>query len=172
MSSQICQAPQSESVFYLTNSMSDFYVANDFDQGKVLIVFGNNGHGDRWCVVDLNSGYTYLNTPEGGCNYKLYTDAQSELFYQCLPDDAVLERSGEVDFYSMSRPTLTWLVGMQPVPDTEYYFRHFSRFFHEDVVSEDSTYGIVYQYSQGISDPTVFDKDLSACVEAPLDRAS
>ncbi|RUS85867.1 hypothetical protein EGW08_006351 [Elysia chlorotica] len=172
LSSDICQAPQSESVFFLTNSRSDFYVANDFTQGKVLITFGDNGHASLWCIVDLVSGYTYLNTPEGGCKKTLYTDEQNALFEQCLPDTAVLERSGDVDFYSMSAPTLDWLVGMQPVPDTEYYFRHFSRFFHENVVSEDSTYGVVYQYSLGISDPTVFDKDLSVCEDAPLDRAS
>ncbi|GFR63879.1 hypothetical protein ElyMa_005493200 [Elysia marginata] len=120
---QICQPPKSESVFYLTNSMSDFYVANDFEQNKVLVVFGDNGFGERWCLVDLDSGYTYLNTPEGGCKYKLYTDEQNALFYQCLPASAKLQRSGLVNFYTMEAPTLTWLVGMEPVPGTDYYFR-------------------------------------------------
>ena len=76
MCSQICQPPKSESVFYLTSSMSDFYVANDFDQGKVFIAFGPDASGDVWCIVDIVSGYTYLNTPHG-CTYQPYTDEQN-----------------------------------------------------------------------------------------------
>ncbi|KAK3761850.1 hypothetical protein RRG08_012832 [Elysia crispata] len=139
-----------------------------FLRGKILIVFSNNAVGDHWSIVDLVSGITYLNTPEGGCKYTQYTPEQNEIFEQCLPSDAVLDRSGDVDFYYMERPGFTWLVGMQPVPGTEFYFRHFSRFFHEDVVAADSTFGMVYQYSLGISDPTVFDKDLSVCEEGLL----
>ncbi|KAK3780381.1 hypothetical protein RRG08_062002 [Elysia crispata] len=165
---QVCQSPQSESVFYLTSSLSDFYVANDFEQGRILLVFSNNSEGDHWTYLDLNNQITYYNVPEKGCKFEHYLDEENELFQQCLPDDAKLERSGDVDFYAMEREGFTWLVGMQPVPDTNYYFRHFSRFFYDGVVAEENTYGIVYKYSVGLSDPTVFDKDLSACVEGPL----
>ncbi|KAK3793008.1 hypothetical protein RRG08_032270 [Elysia crispata] len=168
MCDQVCQAPQSESVFFLTSSLSDFFVANDFDQGRILIVFSGDPNDDHWSYLDLNNRITYINTPEGGCTYVVYAPEQNRIFEQCLPDDAELQRSGDVDFYTMEREGFTWLVGMKPVPDTEYYFRHFSRFFHEDVVAQDATFGVVYQYSLGISDPTIFDKDLSACVEGPL----
>ncbi|KAK3769413.1 hypothetical protein RRG08_009565 [Elysia crispata] len=169
---KVCQPPQSESLYYLTSSMSDFYVANDFDQGLVLVAFGDNGHVERWALVDLNNRLLYLNTPESGCQYMEYTPEQKQISTQCLPDDAKLERSGEVDFYTMFRPGFTWLVGMKPVPNTEFYYRHFSRFFQENVVNDENTYGVVYKYSLGISDPTVFDKDLSACVEKKLVRAA
>ncbi|GFR62276.1 hypothetical protein ElyMa_001867000 [Elysia marginata] len=173
VSAQICQAPKSEQVFYLTSGMADFFVANDFDQGKILIVFkSDNGVGDHWSIVDIVSGITYINTVEKGCVYRQFSQEQNEIFYQCLPDDASLERSGDVDFYYMTRPEFTWLVGMKPVEGTEFYFRHFSRFYDENVVDKEITFGVTYKYSLGISDPTIFDKDLSVCVEAPLGQQS
>ncbi|GFR62270.1 hypothetical protein ElyMa_001866800 [Elysia marginata] len=104
--------------------------------------------------------------------YQLVLPPLQLIFYQCLPDDASLERSGDVDFYYMTRPEFTWLVGMKPVEGTEFYFRHFSRFYDENVVAKEITFGVTYKYSLGISDPTIFDKDLSVCVEAPLGQQS
>ncbi|GFR63885.1 hypothetical protein ElyMa_005493400 [Elysia marginata] len=161
----VCQLPQSESMFYLTSSMSDFYVANDFDQGKVLTVYGSNPHGDSYFYVDLASGYTYYNTSEAGCRFFKYTPEQNGIFDQCLPDDASPERLGEVDFYFMTPPKFEWLVGMKPVPDTSFYYRVFSRFSHEQVTDSATTFGVLYKFSPGISDSTVFDKDFSECVE-------
>ncbi|RUS71186.1 hypothetical protein EGW08_021056 [Elysia chlorotica] len=165
---EVCQAPQSESVFFLTSSLSDFYVANDFDNDRILIVWGADASSDHWSYLDLKNFITYINTAEGGCTYVQYTAAQNRIFERCLPEDAEQQRSGAVDFYTMERDGFTWLVGMKPVPDTDYFFRHFSRFYHEDVVAQEATFGVVYKYSLGISDPTIFDKDLSVCVEAPL----
>ncbi|GFR59717.1 hypothetical protein ElyMa_001802000 [Elysia marginata] len=45
---QICQPAQHEQVFYLTGAMADLYVANVYDLGKSLIVFGDNPYGDHW----------------------------------------------------------------------------------------------------------------------------
>ena len=79
MCDQVCQAPQSESVFFLTSSLSDFFVANDFDQGRILIVFSGDPNDDHWSYLDLNNRITYINTPEGGCTYVVYTPEQNRV---------------------------------------------------------------------------------------------
>ncbi|GFR63888.1 hypothetical protein ElyMa_005493500 [Elysia marginata] len=94
-----------------------------------------------------------------------YTPEQNGIFDQCLPDDASPERLGEVDFYFMTPPKFEWLVGMKPVPDTSFFYRVFSRFSHEQVTDSATTFGVLYKFSPGLSDPTVFDKDFSECVE-------
>ncbi|GFR76213.1 hypothetical protein ElyMa_000476100 [Elysia marginata] len=153
---QVCQPAQSESVYYLTNSMEDLYVATDYDRGLTLVVYGDNADGDHWFLVDTESRNTYYNTPEDGCVYARFSPKQNK-------------RSGDVDFYYMQRPGFNWLVGMKPVPDTRYFYKHFSRINSYGVyqVPDESSYGVVYSYSVGLSDPTVLDKDLSACVEGP-----
>ena len=101
---KVCQPPQSESLYYLTSSMSDFYVANDFDQGLVLVAFGDNGHVERWALVDLNNRLLYLNTPESGCQYMEYTPEQKQVngCSQCtlFPNMSFLNLREKVFFYS------------------------------------------------------------------------
>ncbi|KAK3769408.1 hypothetical protein RRG08_009560 [Elysia crispata] len=167
---KVCQPPQSESLFYLTGSNSDFFVANDFTQGLVLAASGTSGNGDRWVLADLKAGITYVGTPEGGCHYKFFPSEIMELYDQCLPGDAELVRSGFVDFYLMPRPGNTWFVGMKSLPDTDYSVRHFSRYSWDGTVDQSLTYGVLYEYSLGISDPTIFQKDLSVCVEGEVDE--
>ncbi|RUS85865.1 hypothetical protein EGW08_006349 [Elysia chlorotica] len=170
---QVCQPPQSESVYFLTSTLEDLYVATDYSQGKTLVVFGDGPQGDTWFLVDTVSRNTYYSNPEDGCVYAQFSPEQNELvsqiWSQCLPSDAELERSGDVDFYHMERPGFDWLVGMKPVPDTDYFYKHFSRINSYGVykVPDESSFGLVYQYSVGLSDPSVFDRDLSACVEGP-----
>ncbi|GFO26095.1 hypothetical protein PoB_005260000 [Plakobranchus ocellatus] len=165
----VCYEMQSESHFYLTLAMEDFYVASDFSEGKVLIVFGSDPAGDHWSIVDLNNNKTYINTVEKGCRYQFYSPGSNELFEQCLPVDAVPVESGSlIDFYYMTRVGgFSWLVGVTPVDGTTFYKRSVSRFTLTNVVPLEV--GILYDYSQGISDPTVFNKDLSGCVEAPFE---
>ncbi|KAK3769407.1 hypothetical protein RRG08_009559 [Elysia crispata] len=167
---KVCQAPQSEAVYYWTGSNWDFYVVNDYDQGLVLKVSGDDPNGDRWVLANVKTGVVYLNTPEGGCHYQQFLPEHIELFYQCLPENAELVRSGFLDFYYMpTNGAITFLAGMKALPDTDYYVRHFSR-YQSDIVEESLTYSVLYKFSMGISDPTVLDKDLSVCVEGPLDE--
>ncbi|KAK3739900.1 hypothetical protein RRG08_018836 [Elysia crispata] len=170
---QICQAPQSETVFLRTGILEDLYMAQDFTQGKILITFSDSAQDENWAIVDLNENRTYIHI-NNVCQFVAYSPGQNkfgyDLFDQCLPADAKLERSGDVDFYYMTRPGFDWLVGMKPVPSTEYYFMHFSRFASVGVdgvaiVAVEDTFGVVYKYSLGISDPTIFNKDLSACTD-------
>ncbi|KAK3739899.1 hypothetical protein RRG08_018835 [Elysia crispata] len=69
----------------------------------------------------------------------------------------------------MERPYFTWLAGLKPVPDTGYFYKHFSRISSYGVykVLDENSFGVVYRYSVGLADPTIFDRDLSACVEGP-----
>ncbi|GFR87744.1 hypothetical protein ElyMa_006084100 [Elysia marginata] len=177
MSAQICQPPQSETVFFRTKNLENIYVASDFEQGKVLHVFqSDNGHGSNWLILDLNIKRTFVASPDGGCFYWASSpDDQRlgyDLFAQCLPDSATQLRSGDTDFYYMESPGLEWLVGMKPVPGTEYFFTHFSRFSSKGIDGEaavptEDTFGVAYKYNVGLTDPTVFDKDLASCVEGP-----
>ncbi|GFR65923.1 hypothetical protein ElyMa_005544800 [Elysia marginata] len=176
---QICQPPKAETVFYRTHKMEDLYMAQDFDQGKILIVFkSSTGQNDEWSIVDLNAERTYMHSADGSCQYVNHGPSGGklgyELFQQCLPAHAKLERSGDVDLYSMQSQSdgLEWLVAMKPIPDTEYYSMYFSRFFSKGVAGVGvvpvlDTFGVVYKHTLGLSDPTIFDKDVSACVEGP-----
>ena len=159
----------------MTGPMKDLYVAQDYDQGKILVVTSNSAQGDNWSFLDLNSRKIYVHTPDAGCQMVEYGNDETkkgyELLGQCLPSDAKLERSGDVDFYSMGRTGINWLVGMKPLADTDFFFMHLSRFLTEvsaglTAVPRKSPFSILYQFSVGISDPTVFDKDLSGCVAA------
>ncbi|GFO19872.1 hypothetical protein PoB_004637700 [Plakobranchus ocellatus] len=165
---KICYAPQSESRFYLTLAMDDFYVAQDFTRGLWLIVFGSDVNGDHWSIVDINTNITYINTPAEGCKYHLYTPQSNDLFQQCLPSSAALIKDGSlIDFYymtlSLGPEEFEWLVGVTPVGDSGYYKRSVSRFQETNVVEREL--GVLVDFSLGISDPTVFDKDLSGCVD-------
>ncbi|KAK3794335.1 hypothetical protein RRG08_061005 [Elysia crispata] len=175
MSSQICQPPKSVGLYYMTETNQDMYVAQDFEQGKILVVNSNNGHDDDWSYVDLTNNRVYVNSPGSGCHVMGYSHGQEkkgyELFWECLPDDAKLLRSGAVDFYFMERPGINWLVGVEPIAESEFFTMHFTKSVLAvssdlTVVERQSPSGILYQFSAGISDPTVFDKDLSGCVAA------
>ncbi|GFO19865.1 hypothetical protein PoB_004637000 [Plakobranchus ocellatus] len=165
---EVCYEPQSESRFYLTLSMGELFIAQDFTQGLWLISFGPGPNSDSWCLVDLNTNYTYLSTPATGCKYHLYTAESNELFGQCLPPRATEVNTGSlIDFYyqtlSIMGEEFSWVIGVTPVDGTPYYKRSVSRFEHAGVV--DREVGILADYSSTISDPTIFNKDLSSCVD-------
>ncbi|GFR97901.1 hypothetical protein ElyMa_001005400 [Elysia marginata] len=64
------------------------------------------------------------------------------------------------------------IISMKTFPIRIFLSRHFVRLYSAGVqgvveVDKSQTFRVAYQYSLGISDPTVFNKDLSACV--PVD---
>ncbi|GFN98746.1 hypothetical protein PoB_002525200 [Plakobranchus ocellatus] len=178
---RICYAPQSESRYYLTLSEGELYVAQDFVRGQWLVVFGNDVKGDHWSIVDINTNITYINTHAGGCKYHLFTPESNsshpidyipsvylQLFQQCLPSNATLLKDGDlIDFYfttlTLGPEEFHWLVGVTPVEGTKYYKRSVSRFEETNVVEREV--GVLVDFSPSIADPTVFDKDLSVCVD-------
>ncbi|GFS05321.1 hypothetical protein ElyMa_002935400 [Elysia marginata] len=168
MCSQICHPPKSESVLLRTKKIEDIYHARDYELGLFLNVFGDDPHGDRWVMLDLNTKNLYASTPDGGCQYMSHYPE----------DDQRLLKSGDVlEFYYMERPEarLRLLAGMKPIPGTEYYYMYFARFFSDSVggiadAKEDDTFGVTYKYSIGISDPTIFDKDIARCTQGPSNR--
>ena len=81
---KVCQAPQSEAVYYWTGSNWDFYVINDYDQGLVLKVSGDDPNGDRWVLANVKTGVVYLNTPEGGCHYQQFLPEHIEVTWASL----------------------------------------------------------------------------------------
>ncbi|GFR97913.1 hypothetical protein ElyMa_001005700 [Elysia marginata] len=127
----VCLAPQSETVFYRTQTMENLYVAQDFNLGQILHVFNSvDGQGDNWSLVDIKNRMTYVNLEGSGCHYIAHKEPfESRLGYdiydRCLPGDAKLERSGLVDFYYMERLNyggVTWLIGLKPVLGTDYQY--------------------------------------------------
>ncbi|GFR63891.1 hypothetical protein ElyMa_005493600 [Elysia marginata] len=164
-SCEVCFPPKAEYKVLTMVSLDDLYMACDYDQGKIILTPANDTKGDMWTLFDINTHRTYFQPEKGKCLFK--ECPSTKMMEKCLPEDAkLLKTIDNHDMYAMISPHgLGWVLGVTKIEGSEFYHKYLSRV---------SMYGSImdialsYQCSEEISDPSVFERDLSACKEVQL----
>ncbi|GFR91885.1 hypothetical protein ElyMa_004339500 [Elysia marginata] len=162
---EICHPPQSTTICYMAmNTKGLWYSISDFENGFAYWLPADSMNQDSFIVLDLNSHVTYTKLKGEQCTFRDTRPSEQERVAQCIPDHAYY--FGEVDgrpIYRADYEDGAWFTAYTKEEGTPYYHRYVV-YYEEDGQLVDFGYALFHMV--GITDPSILQLDLSACVAA------